>query len=91
MANNPYVNKVIYGNQTILDLTADTITPSALQSGVTAHDKSGASITGTASLKQKTEVIGNTLYFRDSDLYSVSGTTVIVGNKVTNTTLTIDY
>lgn len=44
---NQNVNKVIYGGTTLIDLTADTITASDLQSGVTAHDKSGATITGT--------------------------------------------
>jgi hypothetical protein len=44
---NQYVNKVVYGGDTLIDLTADTITASDLASGVTAHDKSGAPITGT--------------------------------------------
>lgn len=42
-----YVNKVVYNNETKIDLTADTITAADLASGVTAHDKSGAPITGT--------------------------------------------
>lgn len=44
---NQYVNKVIFGNQTLLDLTSDTVTPSVLMEGYTAHDKSGALIIGT--------------------------------------------
>lgn len=44
---NQYVNKVIYGGNTLIDLTADTITAAQLLEGVTAHDKSGAQITGT--------------------------------------------
>ena len=43
------INKVIYGGNTLIDLTADTITASDLAYGVTAHDKSGASITGTST------------------------------------------
>ena len=43
------INKVIYGNQTLIDLTADTITAADLAQGVTAHDKSGAVITGTST------------------------------------------
>lgn len=46
---NQYVNKVVFGNETIIDLTADTITAADLQSGVTAHDRSGAPITGTCT------------------------------------------
>ena len=41
------INKVIYGGNTLIDLTADTVVASGLQSGLTAHDKSGAVITGT--------------------------------------------
>lgn len=46
---NEYVNKVVLGSSTLIDLTADTVTPSALMQGYTAHDKSGALITGTAT------------------------------------------
>lgn len=41
------VNKVIYDGSTLIDLTQDTVTPETLAEGVTAHDKSGALITGT--------------------------------------------
>ena len=41
------VNKVEINGQTALDLTQDTVTPGTLQKGYTAHDKSGAKITGT--------------------------------------------
>ena len=44
---NPYVNKVIQGETVIIDLTADTVTASVMISGVTAHDASGALVTGT--------------------------------------------
>lgn len=40
-------NKVIYGGNVLIDLTADTITASDLASGVTAHDRHGDIITGT--------------------------------------------
>lgn len=46
MANTTY-NKIIYGGNTLIDLTADTVTAADLAEGVTAHDKSGAIITGT--------------------------------------------
>ena len=42
------VNKVVYGTTVLVDLTADTVTPETLLQGYTAHDKSGALITGTA-------------------------------------------
>lgn len=43
------VNKVIYGTTVLVDLTQDTVTADKLLQGYTAHDKSGALITGTAS------------------------------------------
>ena len=41
------VNKVVYGNRTLIDLTSDTVTEDKILSGFTAHDKSGSIITGT--------------------------------------------
>ena len=43
------VNKVIYGGNTLIDLSNDTVTADTLAEGVTAHDKSGNLITGTMS------------------------------------------
>lgn len=43
------INKIVYGNETLIDLTADTIEASDLAQGKTAHDKSGAVITGTST------------------------------------------
>lgn len=42
-------NKVIYGGKVLIDLTGDTVTPADLAKGITAHDKSGAEITGTST------------------------------------------
>ena len=41
------VSKVVYGSTTLIDLTADTVTASALSSGITAHNAAGEAITGT--------------------------------------------
>ena len=46
---NQHINKVVLGTETLLDLTADTVTPSTLMQGYTAHDASGAPIVGTAT------------------------------------------
>ncbi len=40
------VNKAIFGNRVLIDLTSDTVTPDTLLRGFTAHDKSGYIITG---------------------------------------------
>ena len=42
-------NKVVFGGKTLIDLTGDTITADKLLQDVTAHDKSGATITGTCT------------------------------------------
>ena len=41
------VNKVDLNGETVLDLTGDTITPEALDKGVTAHNATGEKIVGT--------------------------------------------
>lgn len=35
------INKVIYGGETLIDLTGDTVTADKILSGFTAHDKGG--------------------------------------------------
>lgn len=41
------VSKVEYAGETLIDLTADTVTPEVLKSGYTAHTASGEQIVGT--------------------------------------------
>lgn len=40
------VNKVVYNNNTLIDLTNDTVTTNDLVEGVVAHDKTGTQING---------------------------------------------
>lgn len=49
MPEGKYINKVIYGGKTLIDLTGDTISADKLLAGITAHDKSGAPITGSCA------------------------------------------
>ena len=51
---NQYYNKIIINGQTKIDLTSDTVTANKLISGYTAHDKSGAPITGTCTFDSNT-------------------------------------
>jgi len=46
---NQYVNKVIYGGSTLIDLTADTVTASDVLTGVKFHLPSGAQGTGSCA------------------------------------------
>jgi len=71
------INKVIYGGNTLIDLTSDTVTADQLQKGVTAHDKSGAVITGTCTYDSDTQdataavaeiLTGKTAYVRGSKI-----------------------
>lgn len=80
MATNKYNNKIVYGGEVLIDLTGDTVTPDKLASGITAHDKSGAPITGT-----------NTYDSDTSDATADAGeilngeTAYVAGAKVTGT------
>lgn len=47
---NQHVNKVAVNGKTVLDLSGDTVYPGMLAKGITAHDKSGAKITGTLTV-----------------------------------------
>lgn len=48
---NEYINKVVYGNTTLIDLTSDTMSldGSDLAYGKTAHGKDGSIVTGTST------------------------------------------
>ena len=51
---NPYVNKVVVDGVVKLTLEADTVEPSKLLEGETAHDASGAPIEGTCTFDSDT-------------------------------------
>lgn len=76
---NQHKNKVVYNGTTLIDLTADTITASALMQGFTAHDASGAPITGTAT--------GGSMVIRDEQdshggtVRSITAGSVVQGTK----------
>lgn len=54
MANNQYVNKVVYDGDILIDLTSDTVAAAYLLKNYTAHDKSGAPITGSCEYDSNT-------------------------------------
>lgn len=96
---NQYKNKIIYNGSTLIDLTSDTITAADLASGKTAHDKSGAIITGTNTYDSDTSndtavaaeiligktahAIGNALTGTMPDNGGVTGTISTVAGEYT--------
>ena len=99
MANNEYINKVIYGGRTLIDLTNDTITADKILSGYTAHAASGAPITGTCAYDADTsdataavaEVLDGKTFYKNGDKLTgtmpnrgaVSGTITTVAGAYT--------
>lgn len=49
------VSKVIYGGETLIDLTADTVTPEKILKGITAHGANGEPITGSCEYDANTQ------------------------------------
>lgn len=77
MPEQKLINKVIYGDETLIDLTADTVSADKLEKGITAHDKTGAIITGTSTKDSDTSdataavaeiLVGKTAYARGAKL-----------------------
>ena len=54
MANNQYINKVIYGGDTLIDLTIDDVTRASVLSGIKFHLPSGEATTGTCDYDANT-------------------------------------
>lgn len=78
-------NKIIFGGETLIDLTGDTVEAGKLLSGITAHDKTGETITGTCTYDSDTSdatasigdiLSGQTAYVRGA---KVTGTMTNVG------------
>ena len=47
---NENINKVIYGETVLIDLTEDTVSPNRMYKGITAHAADGSITTGTAEI-----------------------------------------
>lgn len=70
-------NKIVYGTTVLIDLTADTVTADKILASYTAHDQSGAIVTGTcdfdvnsgdATVKVAEMLEGKTAYARGAKL-----------------------
>lgn len=51
MANNPYVNKVVFGTATVVDLTGTTALPGDIVSGKGAFGADGAWMDGSLAIQ----------------------------------------
>lgn len=73
------INKVIYGGNTLIDLTTDTLTSaSQLMSGVKAHDRAGVVLTGICTYDADTGDATATA----SEILATK-TAYVSGNKIT--------
>lgn len=92
MANNPYVNKVVFGNTTVMDISDTTADPSKVLASEKFYDRSGAPQTGSCTYDADTS---------DADATAaeilLNKTAYVNGNKLTGAmpnrgavTLTID-
>ena len=92
---NKYINKLVVGNETKFDLTSDTVTADKLLKDITAHDKSGAPITGTCTYDADTQdataavaeiLEGKTAYARGAKLTGTMPNKGAVSGTITDKT-----
>ena len=80
MANNPYVNKVVFGNTTVMDISDTTADPSKVLASEKFYDRSGAPQTGACTYDADTS---------DADATAaeilLNKTAYVNGNKLTGT------
>ncbi len=80
-------NKVIFGGNTVIDLSGDTVTASKLALGETAHDRDGEQITGTMVVDMYSEIVecavGDTEVIFTDVTYSNTATYDVYGDEGT--------
>lgn len=84
MASNPYTNKVVYGSDTLIDLTGDTATAEDVAQGKTFHLASGAQAVGTASGGSST---GSSVFYGTCATAAATAAKVVVCEEFTSSDL----
>lgn len=80
MANNPYVNKVVFGNTTVMDISDTTADPSKVLALEKFYDRSGAPQTGSCTFDADTSDADSTA----AEILATK-TAYVNGNKLTGT------
>ena len=82
-------NKVVYGGNTLIDLTSDTVVPEALLEGYIAHKADGSIITGTYAGASASEEIDRILMsgLTDGYKYIMDDGTITSNSESTGYTL----
>ena len=104
MAGETYISKVVFGNQTLIDLTSDTVVAAKLLYGYTAHGADGAPITGECTYDADTSdatasasdiLSGQTAYKNGSKLTgsmtNVGQQTGVITTKAGTVSITAGY
>lgn len=87
------ISKIVYGNETLIDLTGDSVTADKILSGITAHDKAGEKITGTCPFDSDTSdatvaaaeiLVGLTAYARGAKLTGTMPNNGGVSGRITS-------
>lgn len=83
-------SKIIYGDKTLIDLTADTVKASVLLKGYTAHGADGEPMTGTFEGASTSDEIDRILTsgLTDGYKYLLDDGTIISNSPTTGATLT---
>ena len=77
------INKVVYGDQTLVDLTEDTVTAETLLAGETAHARSGVPVTGTAKQGHVIQNESGTALTQRANLQFKDGLNAVDGDNKT--------
>lgn len=87
------VSKVVYGDNTLVDLTNDSVSETTLAKGVTAHNAAGDQVTGTmeAGTSVTKETITEALGYTPTKAWYVTFTTDSDNNIITDKTVAEIY